>query len=132
MKNPQQTLQEKVEALIGPEQRFKSAPELARRAQMLNAVDKADNLTRSINRIRRGHDPQLSTIFAIARAAETTVAELLSERPDTEMEELIKKLRAIDQKGGLNRELLRNTIRLIVGAETPDSENLKKKVEGLR
>lgn len=118
-----------IESLIGEGRRFRSARELAQRAETLGLTDKMENLARSISRIRNLEgDTQLSTMEAIAGAAGLQVSDLLQTgpAPSAEMSQLMEGLRKLDARGGIDRILMLNTLGLILN-RPETAENSDKK-----
>lgn len=79
MKDALKKIGRSVDSLIGPGRRFKSARELAQRAQMLGYVENADSFARSVSRAKTGdHDSQISTISIIAKTAGVDIEQLFA------------------------------------------------------
>lgn len=64
--------------LIGEGKRFTNRPEVARRAQTLGLVERADSFAKTLERVMKGnHDSQISTLETIATAVGVSVFDLL-------------------------------------------------------
>lgn len=79
MKDAKKKIGIAVSSLIGPGKKFRSARELARRAHTFDATIKPDSFARNVDRARSGQqDTQISTLEAIARAADVSVEAIVA------------------------------------------------------
>ena len=117
MKSLRELIADRVDSLIGPDRKFRSAREMAQIALNKGYGPNLDSLNRNINRLRKMEmDPQLSTLEAIAAAAGVRVSDLLSPQVivSEEMREAISLLLNVDSQGGLNRQLMLDTLTLML------------------
>lgn len=123
-----EVLAARVNELVGPGKKFASAPELAQRALTLGLIEKRDNFTRSINRIRKAEiDPQLNTIEAIADSCDVSITWLLGGLELMRNPVIENAIRVIEEGGPAAEAILINLQALLdVTRRRKDEITLKK------
>jgi len=130
MKDTRHMLAVATKRLIGPGKPFRSARELAMRAQTRGYVDNAESFARNISRVlKEDHDAQMSTMEAIARTAGLKLSDFLQgEASPTEF----VKSSISDQDGAQTVESINSRkIRLIAESLTRLSSEMLDVIEHL-